>query len=295
MSTKKYFSLVIFLFVCSCFFQQLRADNITDIKDRLTKEAIPAWRAMKKNYENLTFTVVVNRDDIKKTNERDFAYSTLKLSTLDNNTMLECIYRDKEDGTVRENFKCKNKKYYFAIDRANREDQWQISELYLNENNNYDQINFDSYEIISTGWSILSVPMEDIINDPTFEIKSVATNKNKDNDELVTVTFTLLNNKLLQQQPIFDELQTATVVFNKTKNWIITNYELSSYNKNYEYNYKGICKCEYDFSKDTPFMKTYNYTLQHNHKQKVNWSAEVKNIEPCKMQNNEFTLSAFGL
>lgn len=298
MIAKKYLSyLVIFLFMYGYLSQQVRSDDISDVKDRLIKEAIPAWQNLEKNHGNLTFTVFVTRDDIKKTSGRNFAYSKSALSIVGNN-MLECVYLDKEDGTVMENFRCKNKKYYFEIDKAKKENPWQINELSLKGINNYDQITFQSYEIISTGWSILNIPMENIINDSTFEIKSVATNKNTDNDELITITFTLLNNKLPLK--LFNDMQIGTVTFNKTRNWIIINYELSSYNKTNNYNYKGICKCEYDFSKDTPYMKTYTYTLEQDIiKQKkvikVTWVAEVQKIEPCTMRNKDFMLSAFGL
>ncbi|MDR1382726.1 MAG: hypothetical protein LBJ67_02590 [Planctomycetaceae bacterium] len=286
--------LIVYLFAVCCLFQQLQADDNSTLKERLINEAIPAWRHLEKKSENLTFTISETRDDVKKTIGRSYAGNTSKLSIIGSN-LLECVYYENEDGTVMENISCRNKRYCFAIGKAKREDAWRIHDLYLQSSTNYDEMTFSSYQLISTAFAILNIPMRDIVTDPAFEIRSFSSTKNTDGDELITLTFTLVNNKLPLE--IFNNLQTGVVTFNATKNWIILSYNLSSYNKTHKYSYQGIGECEYDFSRGTPYLKTQKYTLvrEQASQPKITWISEVQKIEPCTMKDKNFTLSAFGL
>ncbi|MDR2170215.1 MAG: hypothetical protein LBP59_08750 [Planctomycetaceae bacterium] len=288
--------LLIFLFASCCLICQVQADDNSDLKDRLLREAIPAWKDLKKKSDNLTYEISENRDDIKITTNRDHAISKYRLSIKGNN-MLECAFSDNGDGTVMENYRCRNKKYYFEIDRAKQTKSWSMNNFIFSGTSDYEKEVFSSYYIASVAWSILGIPMMDIVNEPSFEIKSFSTEKNEENDELITLTFTLKDNKL--QERFFNELQLGVVKFNVTKNWIILSYELSSYanDDKRNYHYQGKCECEYDFSRGTPYIKTRKYTLFREKAdiKNVTWIANILSIEPCTLKNNDFTLSAFGL
>jgi hypothetical protein len=74
-------------------------------------------------------------------------------------------------------------------------------------------------------------------------------------------------------------------------------YNLSSHDTTYNYDYQGICDNVYDFSRDTPYLKSQKYTLVREKAKipRITWTVDVQNVEPCTMKEKDFTLSAFGL
>jgi hypothetical protein len=164
-----------------CFCQTTQAEEtITVLKTRLINEAIPAWQELEKNSKHLSFTIVESRDDIKQISNRDHSHSTCELSMKGDNILSKILY-DNEDGTVMQNISCKNAKYLFEIDRLNQNTPWTLNNLLVKQNGigDYDKYTMPKHEIISTPWAILGTSMADIVNNPTFEMKSVTIEKKK--------------------------------------------------------------------------------------------------------------------
>jgi hypothetical protein len=282
-------SLVVGLLVaCLLFFPKFSFGE-----DGMLASATRGWKRLEDAGRNLTYLFEVTRDDGIGHNPANNDYSVWRTeASYKGNNVLFRTYFDKGDGTELHFFTCRNDEYAFRIVRTDQNSSWRMDDLV--EQVDHD-VPFDTEDMdyLLAPWSILKIPLNTIVSDPSFRLVAVTSERDGNNNELSLISFELMsaNSKF----ELMTQLRQCRVLLNPKHDYAVVSFEAEFENKNGNGRFRGKGKCTYDFSVDPPVLKFYDYTLlRGGGAREITWSVKFLKVEPCILDQKDFRLPAYG-
>jgi hypothetical protein len=257
-------------------------------KDTLLAKAVEAWKQSSAQLDGMCITWKEIRHEIRAVEKKD-EINTYRyvLNTQGDMFSLQTIaVGSPKTGSF---IVVQNDDYAFEVGQEMKEDEWYI-EYYGSPDNNAIQSPKDNeIAVLKTPWAIFSVPMWDIVNDPSFMIQGLKYQKGETKDD-VFLKFSLNSTG----EGNIGEIKGGEILFAPDRYWIIKEYSLNLKHKNEPGTFQIKVKASYNDADGIPLMTRQEYTLLIPSGQ-ITWTSEIESREKSVLTAADFRLTAFGL
>ncbi len=244
------------------------------------------WHEAREAYIQTAMEIVTGRDDVRHDpSERDFGRSRTELFRTGANRSLGFVHLDNEDGSEMQNVYVQNPLYGFALARSQDSQPWTLMSIVSRDSGVLDWVD----EAGVAPWSILNIPLVEIVADPSFKLISI-TDEVVSNDACKVVTFEL-NSSL---EGLIGELRRCELRICPDRIYVVDRFEAEF--EGAGGGFRGVGKCSYEGTVlGVPRLHSYEYQLIRSAKKPITWKSDITRLEKCTKPKSEFTLSAFGL
>lgn len=243
--------------------------------------ASDSWKKTREVYLQTAMEIMTARDDVKHDpSNRDYSHGRTEVFRIGSTQLLGFVHLDNEDDSEMQNVYVQNPQYGFSLARRKDSDPWQLVSIVSREAGVVDWFS----EASIAPWSILDIDLVDVLEDPSFQLISIANDR-----ECQLVSFELNS----AREGTIGKLRSCRLRICPARNYLV-----DAFDAEFESDgggFRGVGTCTYDgIILGVPRLQSYDYKLIRANKKTIEWTTKITRLEKCTKSKSEFKLSAFG-
>jgi hypothetical protein len=259
-------------------------------KDTLLTKATEAWKLSKTQLDGMCIIWKETRREIlTKAGEKKEEHNVYRntLNVRGENISFQTVSVDSS--SYGSNFVVQNKDYAFGVGQVSKDRPYELTYYGAADSEPIQSIKDNDIAVLTTPWAVFSVPMWEIVNDPSFMIKELKYQEGKKGNQ-VFLMFSLNSDR----DGGIGEIKAGEVLFDINRYWAIQEYHLDLKHKNVNDTFQVEVEALYDSSSEIPLLTHQEYTL-FIQVGKITWSTDVESREKSTLTEKDFRLTAFGI